>query len=73
MNALTKFIGTYEGSQEKLTPSLNHCRNAINLASPYQSDVLLKYILSRLEGKAEAACAIKDFNKWAQLEELLKA
>lgn len=72
LNVLIKFIGTFDGSREKLTPFLNNCRNAINLASSHQSDILLKYILSRLEGKAETACAIKEFTKWSQLEEFLK-
>lgn len=72
LNILTKFIGTYDGSREKLSPFLNNCRNAINLASPLQTDILLKYILTRLEGKAETACAIKEFHKWSQLEEFLK-
>lgn len=72
LNVLIKFIGTFDGSREKLTPFLNNCRNAIQLASTSQADILLKYILSRLEGKAETACAIKEFTKWTQLEEFLK-
>lgn len=72
LNVLIKFIGTFDGSREKLSPFLNNCRNATNLASAAQTDVLLKYILSRLEGKAETACAIKEFTKWSQLEEFLK-
>lgn len=72
LNVLIKFVGTFDGSRDKLSPFLNNCRNTINLASPPQIDVLLKYILSRLEGKAETACAIKEFTKWSQLEEFLK-
>lgn len=58
LNVLTKFIGTFEGSRDKLTPFLNNCRNALQLASDSQTVILLIYILSRLEGKAETACAI---------------
>lgn len=73
LNILIKFIGTFDGSRDKLTPFINNCRNAISLASPSQTDILLKYILSRLEGKAETACAVKEFSKWNQLEDFLKA
>lgn len=66
LNVLIKFIGTFDGSRDKLTSFLNNCRNAINLASASQAEVLLKYILS-LEGKAEKACAVKEFTKWSQL------
>lgn len=59
LNVLIEFIGTFDGSRDKLTPFLNNCRNTINLASASQAEVLLKYILSRLEGKAETACAVK--------------
>lgn len=72
LNILIKFIGTFDGSRDALSPFLNNCRNAINLASSSQTDILLKYILSRLQGKAETACAVKEFTKWQQLEEFLK-
>ncbi|CAH2210802.1 jg503 [Pararge aegeria aegeria] len=72
LNVLIKFIGTFDGTREKLTPFINNCRNAINLASATQTEILFKYILSRLEGKAETACAVKEFTKWSQLEEFLK-
>lgn len=72
LNVLIKFIGTFDGSRDTLIPFLNNCRNAINLASTSQQDILFKYILSRLTGKAESVCAIKEFTKWSQLEEFLK-
>lgn len=72
LNVLIKFIGTFDGSRDTLIPFLNNCRNAINLASSSQQDILFKYILSRLTGKAESVCAIKDFTKWSQLEDFLK-
>ncbi|XP_030032616.1 uncharacterized protein LOC115449061 [Manduca sexta] len=72
LNVLIKFVGTFDGSREKLSPFLNNCRNAINLASASQTDTLLKYILSRLEGKAETACDVKEFTSWSQLEDFLK-
>ncbi|CAF4948519.1 unnamed protein product [Pieris macdunnoughi] len=73
LNILLKFITTFDGSREKLGPFLANCQNAMSMATPSQTDVLLKYILSRLEGKAESACSIRDFNKWPQLEDFLKA
>ncbi|CAH4034984.1 unnamed protein product [Pieris brassicae] len=57
--------------REKLIPFLNNCGNAYDLASDSKRSVLLKYILSQLEGKAESACAIKEFESWEQLSEFL--
>lgn len=73
LNILLKFINKFEGDREKLNPFLNNCRNAINLANPSQKDILLKYILCQLEGRAESACAIRDFENWDQLENFLKS
>lgn len=72
-NILIKFINKFDGSREKLTPFLNNCKNAINLASVNQNDILLKYIQSQLEGRAESACCIKEFQTYQQLEDFLKS
>lgn len=72
MNFISKFINKFDGNREKLNAFLNNCRNAISLASSYQQDIVLKYILSQLEGRAESACSIKEFDTWQQLEEFLK-
>ncbi|CAH3818633.1 unnamed protein product [Pieris brassicae] len=71
LNILLKFIKPFDGSGEKLIPFLNNCGNAYDLASDSKRSVLLKYILSRLEGKAESACAIKEFESLEQLSEFL--
>lgn len=73
MNFLSKFINKFDGNREKLNAFLNNCRNAISLALPPQRDTLLKYILSQLEGHAESACSIKEFESWQQLEDFLKS
>lgn len=73
LNVLIKFINKFDGSREKLTPFINNCKNALSLSSPPQTDILFKYILSQLEGRAESACSIKDFDNWLQLEEFLKS
>lgn len=72
INFVSKFINKFDGNREKLGAFLNNCRNAISLASPHQQDIVLKYILSQLEGRAESACSIKEFDNWQQLEEFLK-
>ena len=72
LNILTKFISKFDGNREKLNAFLNNCRNAIQLASQSQQDILFKFILSQLEGRAAAACSIKDFENWDQLENYLK-
>lgn len=73
LNILTKFISKFDGNREQLNAFLNNCRNAIALASTFQQNILLKYIISQLEGRAESACSIKEFESWAQLEEFLKS
>lgn len=72
MNFISKFINKFDGNREKLNAFLNNCRNAISLASLSQQDTILKYILSQLEGRAESACSIREFENWQQLEEFLK-
>lgn len=73
LNILCKFISKFDGNREKLIPFINNCRNAINLATTNQQDILLKYIISQLEGRAESACSIKLFETWSQLEDFLKS
>ncbi|KAG7297043.1 hypothetical protein JYU34_019968 [Plutella xylostella] len=69
---LFKFVKPYDGNRETLNSFLVNCDNAINLASDQQKPILFKFILSQLNGKAEVACSIKDFNSWDQLKEFLK-
>lgn len=59
-------------NREKLTAFLRNCDSAITLASSHQEHIVLKFILSQLEGKAESACSIKDFDTWSSLKEFLK-
>lgn len=72
LNTILKFIKPFTGDRDKLTAFLRNCDSAISLASPQQEDLILKYILSQLEGKAETACSIKDFDSWTSLKEFLK-
>lgn len=72
LNVVLKFIKPYNGDRDKLTAFLRNCDSAISLASSQQEDVVFKYILSQLEGKAETACSIKDFETWPSLKEFLK-
>ncbi|CAH3940990.1 unnamed protein product [Pieris brassicae] len=69
LNILIKF----DGNREKLSAFLNNCRNAVELATRNQQDILLKYIVSQLEGRAETACCVKEFENWHQLKEFLKS
>lgn len=72
INTLFKFIKPYDGRREGLNSFIINCNNAIELASESQKSILLKFILCQLEGKAELACSIKDFQTWDQLKEFLK-
>lgn len=72
-NILIKFINKYDGNREQLTAFISNCKSAINVASQTQQGILLKYIISQLEGKAQTACSIKEFETWQQLEDFLKS
>lgn len=72
INVLCNFIGTYKGDRETLTAFLTNCQNALDLASHSQKTLLTKYILSRLEGKAQIACSNKIFDDFNQIKLFLK-
>lgn len=72
LNTLFKFIKSYDGSRETVNSFIINCNNAYELATESQRPILLKYILSQLQGKAELACSIKEFSSWDQLKEFLK-
>lgn len=71
LNVLLRFVKPFDGSREQLNPFLNNCTNAYNLASDNQRPILFKFILSQLQGRAESACAIKEFANWEQLKQFL--
>ncbi|KAG6445389.1 hypothetical protein O3G_MSEX003922 [Manduca sexta] len=73
LSVLFKFIKPYDGSRETVNSFLINCNNAYDLASEAQKPILFRYILSKLQGKAEIACSNKDFKDWNQLREFLKA
>lgn len=70
---LARFIKPFDGDKTKLSPFLKNCENALSSASASQQDILLKYIISQLEGKAEAACSLKIFESWHELKLFLKS
>lgn len=72
ISTLFKFIKTFDGSRDKLNSFINNCDNAFELATAEQKKILFKYILSQLEGKAETAVSIKEYESWDQLREFLK-
>lgn len=72
LNVLTKFIRPYNGDRETLPAFLTNCDNAISLAAPEQQNILCKYIISQLEGKAQLACSLKTFSKWQDLKAFIR-
>lgn len=72
LNVILKFVKPFDGTREKLNPFINNCDNAVSLASSQQESIVFKYILSQLDGKAEIACSIKEFDSWPQLREFLQ-
>ncbi|CAH4023818.1 unnamed protein product [Pieris brassicae] len=47
LNILIKFINKFDGNREKLSAFLNNCRNAVELATQNQQDILLKYVVTQ--------------------------
>lgn len=72
LNIILKFIKPFDGSREKLNAFINNCDNAISLASSYEVEIVFKFIVSQLDGKAEIACSIKEFDSWPSLKEFLQ-
>lgn len=72
LSVILKFIKPFDGSREKLNAFINNCDNAISLASSNEADIVFKYIISQLDGKAEIACSIKEFDSWPSLKEFLQ-
>lgn len=71
-NILARFVKPFDGDRNKLTSFITNCNNAFQLASREQDDLLFKFILAQLEGKAEAACSLKCFSNWQELKTFLK-
>ncbi|CAH1645342.1 unnamed protein product [Spodoptera littoralis] len=69
---LCDFIDTYNGDRETLAAFLTNCQNSLGLASESQKKLLLKYILSKLRGKAQIACSNKVFEDFDSLQSFLR-
>lgn len=72
IQVLCNFINPYNGSRETLTAFLTNCQDALDLASDSQKRLLLKFIISKLEGKARIACSNKIFDNFESLREFLR-
>jgi hypothetical protein len=72
LSVLTKFIKPYNGDRESLPAFLTNCENAISLATADQQNVLCKYIISQLEGKAQVICSLKTFSEWEDIKIFLR-
>lgn len=72
IQVLCNFISPYKGERETLSAFLTNCQNALNLASMSQQELLLKFIISKLEGKAQIACSNKAFENFEELKEFLQ-
>lgn len=73
LSVLTKFIKSYDGDRESLPAFLTNCDNAMSLATSDQQNVLCKYVLSQLEGKAQVACSLRTFSSWKEIKSFLRS
>lgn len=72
IQVLCNFINTYSGERDTLPAFLTNCKNALDLASESQKELLLKFIVSKLDGKAQIACSNKVFDTFEDLKNFLK-
>lgn len=72
MKVLCDFIDTYSGERDVLPAFLTNCKNALDLASDSQKDLLLKFIISKLRGKAQIACSNRLFDNFDSLKDFLR-
>lgn len=72
ISVLLKFIKPFDGDRQKLSAFIKNCESAISLASSKQIDIIYRFIISQLEGKAELACSLKIFDNWQDLKLFLK-
>lgn len=72
MKVLCDFIDTYSGERDTLPAFLTNCKNALDLASESQKELLLKFIVSKLRGKAQIACSNRIFDNYDSLKDFLR-
>lgn len=72
LSILMKFIQPFNGDRDRLTPFLLNCERALALAHEKQKNILLSFILSQLEDKAQSACSNKIITTFDQLKKYLK-
>lgn len=67
---LTSFINSYDGSGE-LRKFIKNCDYAINIATKDQKTVLYKFILTRINGKADNIISCRQLDNWETCKEFL--
>ncbi|PZC83506.1 hypothetical protein B5X24_HaOG207489 [Helicoverpa armigera] len=72
IQVLCNFITPYQGERETLSAFLTNCQNALDLASDSQKFLILKFIISKLQGKAQVACSNKIFDNFEDLRTFLR-
>lgn len=72
IQVLCNFISPYKGDRETLSAFLTNCQNALGLASKSQEQLLLKFIIAKLEGKAQLACSKRVIDTFDELKAILQ-
>lgn len=72
MKVLCDFIDSYSGERDVLPAFITNCKNALDLASESQKELLLKFIISKLRGKAQIACSNRIFDDFDSLKDFLR-
>lgn len=72
ISILCKLIHPYSGERETLTAFLTNCQNALELSSEGQRQLIIKFIIAQLQGKAQIACSNKVFDSFDELKSFLK-
>lgn len=72
ISVLCSFVNVYRGERDALPAFLTNCQNALDMATTTQKSLIIKFIISRLDGKAQVACSNRIFDEFKDLKSFMK-
>lgn len=72
LSELFKFISPFDGNRDELASFLANCDAAFEIAHDSQLGILLRFVITQIQGKAKAAICNRDFKDWRELSDFLK-
>ncbi|KAF2899218.1 hypothetical protein ILUMI_06957, partial [Ignelater luminosus] len=65
-------ISPFDGNRDELASFLANCDAAFEIAHDTQLIILLRFVVTQIQGKAKAAICNRDFKDWRELLDFLK-